>query len=174
MKRMLIALMTVVVMVCIGIGGIVYGQKITDERWASSIVKATLALEMGTYRMAWTNTRACVLAVDSAAMRFVVAPTPEDLSDLRNRYEVCESHWELLDKYTPDAQSKSSLTRARWEFNNWWGQLEEMIRIQVKMMVAQNAGDMETASGFYDMLIEHRGASRRYRDRIEAKLFEAW
>jgi hypothetical protein len=174
MRRAFIAMALIISLLTFGVLGYALGARDASSHWSGKITEVTQVLQMGTYRMAWTNTRACVLAVDSAAMRFVVAPTPEDLSDLRNRYEACESHWELLDKYTPDAQSKSSLTRAHWEFKNWWGQLEEMIRIQVKMMVAQNAGDMETANGLYDMLIEHRGASRRYRDRIETKLFEAW
>lgn len=157
-----------------GVLGYVSGICEASSYWSGKITEATLALEMSTYRMAWTNTRACVLAVDSAAMRFVSSSTSEDLNDLINRYQACEAHWLLLRDHTPDAQSKSSLHRAYWEFTNWWGQLQAMLEIKLELLDAQRDGDMETSRDRYDMLMGHKEASRRYRDRIESKLFEAW
>jgi len=79
-----------------------YGTDASNRAWASKVTEVTELLTVGTYQMAWTNTRACVLAVDSSLMRFLSTPTPEVLKDLRARYGACEQHWELLYKYSPD------------------------------------------------------------------------
>lgn len=174
MRKVFMVTALIISLLTFGVLGYVMGARDMSAYWSVRITKAATALQMGTYRTAWTNTRACVLAVDSAAMRLSVSPTAENLNDLTRRYRACEQHWKLLSDYVPDAESNSSVTRAYWEFTNWWGQIEAMVEIQIKMIVAQNRGDLETAHDLYDMLLEHRSASSRYRDRIETKLFEVW
>jgi hypothetical protein len=175
MKRMLIALATVVAMICIGIGGISYGQKTADAYWGSRISEAQGLLTEGTYRMAWTNTRACVLAVDSSLMRFLSTPIPEELSELRARYGACEQHWELLYKYSPDdPEEYRNIDEARWMFDNWGQQIDHVIQLQVIMFVALNEGDDQQASHIYMSLVEEHAESKKFRDHIERELVEAW
>jgi hypothetical protein len=175
MKRMLIALATVVAMICIGIGGISYGQKTADEYWGPKISEAQGLLTEGTYRMAWTNTRACVLAADSSLMRFLSTPTPEALAELRARYGACEQHWELLNKYSPDdPEEYRNIDEARWMFDNWGMQIEHIIEMQIRLILAANEGREQQMLLLYQGLIEERAESKKFRDHIERELFEAW
>ena len=172
MKRMLVALATVVAMVCIGIGGISYGQRLADEQWSSRIEETTQLLHTGTYHMAWTNVRACVLAVDSSVMRFLSGPTPERYKELKARYKACEEHWTLLSEYSPDdPEEYRNIDEARLSFDNWANQIAYMLEIQLLLLTTE---DKVQAIELYKALDREREESRKYRDHIERELFEAW
>jgi len=143
--------------------------------WEAQIESAISAMAEGTYRMAWTNSRACVLAVDSSFMRFLSDPVPEALKDLRSRYGACEQHWELLHKYSPDDPAEyRNIDDARWMFGNWEDQINWAVELQVRMLLAFNKGDDMHAEELYKRLLESRNESRKFRDHIEQELFEAW
>lgn len=172
MKRMLIALALVAAMVSLGIGGIHLGQKTSDAYWSPKIEETTQLLRTGTYHMAWTNVRACVLAVDSSVMRFLASPTPERYKELQARYGACEQHWTLLSEYSPDDPKEySNIDEARFSFDNWANQIAYMLKIQIMLLTTE---DESQALELYKTLIREREESRKYRDHIEKELFEAW
>ena len=125
--------------------------------------------------MAWTNVRACVLAVDSSFMRFLSNPVPEALNEFRSRYEACEQHWELLHKYSPDDPAEyRNIDDARWMFDNWGDQIDWTLQLQVRTIIALNSGDEAHAVELYKLLLKERVESKKFRDHIEQELFEAW
>lgn len=152
-----------------------YGSFHTGKSWEGRVAVAEELLTEGTYRMAWTNTRACVLAVDSSLMRFLSTPTPEALGELRSRYEACEQHWELLSKYSPeDPEEYRKIDEARWMFNNWGMQIDHILEMQIRLIVAANAGEDQQMRMLFEGLIEERAESKKFRDHIERELFKAW
>lgn len=175
MRRAFIVLALIVSLLGAGWAGHYKGYGDAYNVWEAQIESAYSAMEEGTYRMAWTNTRACVLAVDSSLMRFLSTPTPEVLSELRARYEACGQHWELLYKYSPDdPEEYRNIDEARWMFDNWGMQIDHVIKLQVIMFVALNEGDDQQAAHIYKSLIEEREESKKFRDHIERELVEAW
>lgn len=152
-----------------------YGASNMNKAWDARVTESTELLVEGTYQMALTNTRACVLAVDSSFMRFLSTPTPEVLSELRSRYGACEQHWELLHKYSPnDPEEYRNIDEARWMFDNWGEQIDWALELQVRLIVAFNDGDDAHAAELYKALIEERAESKKFRDHIERELIEAW
>ena len=175
MRKAFIVLALIVSLLSAGWAGHYKGYGDAYSAWESQVASAYSAMEEGTYRMAWTNTRACVLAVDSSFMRFLSTPTPEALSELRSRYGACEQHWELLHKYSPDdPEEYRNIDEARWMFDNWGDQINWALELQVRTLVALNSGDNMHAAELYKRLLEARGESKKFRDHIERELFEAW
>lgn len=175
MRKILIALALIVSLLGAGWAGHYKGYGDAYNAWEVRIEETKGLMLEGTYRMAWTNTRACVLAVDSSLMRFLSTPTPEALKDLRARYGACEQHWELLNKYSPDDPAEyRNIDDARWMFGNWGDQIDWAIELQVRMVLAFNIGDNMHAVELYKSLLKEREESRKYRDHIEQELFEAW
>jgi hypothetical protein len=175
MRKALLALALIVSLLGAAWAGHYKGYGDAYVAWESQIESAYSAMAEGTYQMAWTNTRACVLAVDSSFMRFLSTPTPEVLSELRSRYGACEQHWELLHKYSPDdPEEYRNIDEARWMFDNWGDQIDWALELQVRMIVAFNSGDDLHAAELYKSLLEARGESKKFRDHIERELFEAW
>jgi hypothetical protein len=175
MKRAFMALALIISLLGAAWVGHYKGYGDAYVAWEAQIESAYSAMEEGTYQMAWTNVRACVLAVDSAAMRFLSQPTPEGVNELRARYEACEQHWELLFEYAPEGDEiDRSISEARWMFDNWGDQISHVLKLNQIMLIAHGAGRTEQALDLYKRLIEERNESRKFRDHIERELFEAW
>jgi hypothetical protein len=175
MKRAFMALALIISLLGAAWAGHYKGYGDAYVAWEAQIESAYSAMEEGTYQMAWTNVRACVLAVDSAAMRFLSQPTPEGVNELRARYGACEQHWELLFEYAPEGDEiDRSISEARWMFDNWGDQISHVLELNEIMLIAHGAGRIEQALDLYKKLIEERNESRKFRDHIERELFEAW
>lgn len=175
MRKAFIALALIVSLLGAGWAGHYKGYGDAYNAWEVRVEETKGLMLEGTYRMAWTNTRACVLAVDSSFMRFLSNPTSEVLAEFRARYEACEQHWELLHKYSPDDPAEyRNIDEARWMFDNWGDQIDWAIELQVRMVVAFNSGDNLHATELYKRLLESRNESKKFRDHIERELFEAW
>lgn len=173
MRRMLTSLALVIAIVGIGLGGMFYGQKTADDYWMPKITQATELLQLGTYHNALTNTRACVLALDSSMMRFLSNPSQELYRELEARYNACNAHWDLSKKYNPNKNDRI-LAEARWEYEIWKDQLDYMVKLQIVMLTAINEGRNEQAEDLYKKLIKERESSKDYRDRIDKQIQEAW
>lgn len=175
MKKALLAILVIVGM----IGSFGLGNKIGKDNayslWSGKVVEAHQLLKEGTYHMAWTNVRACVLAVDSTVMRFLSSPDPEHFKAIGDRYKACEQHWELLSKYSPeDPEEYRRIDEARFTFDNWANQIAYMINLQVRIITAMNEDREDQAQEMYKSLMEERDESRKFRDHIESELFKAW
>ncbi len=175
MRKALIALALIVSLLGAGWAGHYKGYGDAYSAWEVRIEETKGLMLQGTYQMAWTNTRACVLAVDSSFMRFLSTPTPEVLKEFRSRYTACEQHWELLHKYSPDDPAEyRNIDDARWMFDNWGDQINWALELQVRMVLAFAIGDNTHAAELYKSLLKQREESRKFRDHIEQELFEAW
>jgi hypothetical protein len=175
MKRALLALALIISLLGAVWAGHYKGYGDAYVTWEAQIESAYSAMEEGTYQMAWTNVRACVLAVDSSFMRFLSNPTSEALNELKSRYGACEQHWELLFEYSPDDGAEyRNIDEARWMFDNWGDQIDWTLELQVRTLVALNSGNTAHAAELYKSLLKERDQSRKFRDHIERELFEAW
>lgn len=175
MRKAFIVLALIISLLGAGWAGHHKGYVDAYNVWEAQIESTYSAMVEGTYRMAWTNARACVLAVDSAFMRLLSNSAPEALSELRSRYGACEQHWELLHKYSPDDPAEyRNIDEARWMFDNWGDQIDWVLKLQVKTLTALNSGDRASAVELHKRLLKEREESRKYRDHIEQELFEAW
>lgn len=175
MKKALLALVLIISLLGAGWAGHYKGYGDAHVALESQVASAYAAMEVGTYHMAWTNVRACILAVDSAVMRFLSDPTPDAYKELGMRYAACEQHWELLYKYSPDDPDEyRNIDEARWMFDNWADQIAYILKLQVTLLTAVNAGRNDQAEHLYRSLLEERNESKKFRDHIERELFEAW
>jgi hypothetical protein len=173
MRAFLLLLVTCGLLVMFALGN-QYGTINTDKVWEPRITKTEELLAEGTYRMAWTNVRACVLAADSDFMRFLSNPTPPALKEFRARYGACEQHWDLLFEYSLNTEEYRNIDDARWMFDNWGEQINWALELQVRTLLALNSGNNMHAAELYKSLLHERDESKKFRDHIERELFEAW
>jgi hypothetical protein len=175
MKKALLGLALIISLAAAFAAGNYKGYGDAYSAWELKVEETRQMLTEGTYHMAWTNTRACVLALDSEVMRFLSAPTPAGLKEVRARQGACQQHWDLLFKYSPDdPEEYRNIDEARFMFDNWQMQIEHILELQVTMLTALNAGREGQAVHIFEALREERVESAKFRDHIERELFEAW
>ncbi len=174
MRAFLLLLVTAGFLVMFGLGN-QYGTINADNAWEARVTESKELLTEGTYQMAWTNVRACVLAADSSFMRLLSNPTPSALDEFRARYGACDQHWDLLFEYAPDSDVEyRNIDDARWMFDNWGEQIDATLELQVRMTLALNNGKESQAVELYKSLLKEREESRKFRNHIERELFKAW
>jgi hypothetical protein len=146
--------------------GGVYATKLADDKIHNSI-----------YQMSLTEVRACTLSLDSEIMRYVIDPLGNHYSEIFNRYELCGEIWSLAYSYLPEhapEEIERSLRFARWEYEQWNNQITYMLSLHLSLMKLIGTDRSKEQERVYKIFRKELGESRKYRDRIEAKLMEAW
>ncbi len=176
MRKLFMVLVLIAGLLGVATIGYNHGQNASDKSWEHVVVEVREDLRKGAYYMALTNARACVLALDSAALRFVIEPTQDAMKELGARYMACEGHWELATEYLPEGdEEKASLLReSNFEFDQWGLLLEHLVRVRITLITAESLGRDEHVTHLREAMREDLNDMRFYRDRIDNVLYKAW
>ena len=176
MKKVLLVLGLIVSLLGSAWAGHYKGHGDAYMAWETRVEASKQELEIGTYYIALTNARACVLALDSAVLRFMSDSTVEGLKALTARRSACDEHWELVTKYLPEGNEEGVrlLRQTKFEFGQWVLQINHLTKSRVFLLLAMNAGKSYQVDFLINSIREELVELRFYRDRIEGLLFEAW
>ncbi|KKM91746.1 hypothetical protein LCGC14_1225410 [marine sediment metagenome] len=176
MKKVLLVLVLTVSLLGAAWAGHYKGYGDAYIAWETRIEATKQELKIGTYHMALTNARACVLALDSALLRFISDPTAEGIKELTTRRNVCDIHWELVTKYLPEGSEEGVriLRQSKFEFSQWILQINHLTKSRVFLLTARLAGRSNQVDFLVNSIREGLKELRFYRDRIDDLLFEAW
>ena len=176
MKKVLLVLVLIVSLLGSAWAGRYKGYGDAYIAWETRIEGSKQELKMGTYYMTLTNARACVLALDSAVVRFISDPTREVLEEITARSNASAVYWELASKYLPEGNEEGVriLREAKFEFGQWVMQINHLTESRVILMLAIQAEELEQVEFLINSIREGVEELRFYRNRIERLLFEAW
>ncbi len=176
MRKWVTTILLIAVFVA-GIGfGHYYGERESRTKLEHVISDVVDRYAEETYYLALTNARACVLALDSAMLRFLTKPRTYQLNAFEERYMSCKEHWARAKDSLPskDPETARALNMSMWEYEQWSHQIEFMLDTYYVVITSVNNGDINTAKQSSIILSRELDESRKYRDRIEHQLYEAW
>jgi len=129
-----------------------------------------------TYHTSLMSARSCVIAMDSAFMRFIVeGGDASNIKELRDRNARCERLWELTAGSSLDegnAAQISTLDTAYLEFFVWRHQLTNVIKIKLALERDKYLGISNP--DLWERMLFEMYLMRNYRDKIEKLIYEAW
>lgn len=154
---------------------------IVHEELSGELQAAEEETNLGYYKMAVTNVRACILAMDSMLIRFLDEPSDMRISQFASRAVQCERWWGQAMKWSPNDDEDTYLAEGRWFYDFWKEEINTALQIKIKMMTVETqlmteatAEVMNEYAGLDNEITDQKAELRKFRDRIEQYLIASW
>lgn len=155
---------------------------IVHEELSGELQAAEEETNLGYYKMSLTNVRACILAMDSALIRFM--DNPEDSAGIYQfaaRAVQCERWWDEAMKWSPNEDEDTYLAEGRFFYDFWKEEINTALEIRIKMLTVENkimtdgtAEVMNEYAGLDNDLTAQKAELKKFRDRIELYIVASW
>lgn len=162
--------------------GMGHGRESASAQFTELVDTSLEQVELGRYEMALTNVRSCILAMDSALIRFLDEPREKAfIQQFAYRASVCEKWWKLAFERSPNDDEDTYLSESKILYDGWQVSINETLETRIKMLAVESrlqlGGTEDDLHAYIKLdrkLSEQKAELKKFRDRIELYLVASW
>ena len=157
------------------------GYEISYNDLLDKIESSEAQINIYRYKIALTNTRACILAMDSGLIRFLDEPEKGKILQLAARAVECERWWNEVMELSPNNDKDTYLSESRWFYDYWQKLISSTVQTRIKMLELKekliHQSDKEVFTEYSNLSLElsdQKTQLKKFRDQIELWLIGSW